>query len=57
MVRACGSYPQCRRFKSSPRYHFIHKDVLNMKADGVFFLTLNVNQIALIPVLDLVIAS
>ncbi|SOB57333.1 protein of unknown function [Pseudodesulfovibrio profundus] len=21
LVRACGSYPQSRRFKSSPRYH------------------------------------
>lgn len=23
MVRACGSYPQCRRFESAPRYQFI----------------------------------
>ena len=35
MVRACGSYPQCRGFNSLPRYHENHKALQILQ--GLFF--------------------
>ena len=36
LARACGSYPQCHRFKSSYRYQYIISEVAESSDEGLF---------------------